>query len=63
MRFLHRSAVPQNLSADYADQTAVETYLLQQYALVIQHGRFICHELTAEQVNALTGSTNGRRQI
>ena len=55
-------AVPQNLSADYADQTAVETYLTSNSIdpLSTQHidGSSV-YELTAEQVNALTGTTYG----
>ena len=56
------SATPQTLVTDYSDQTAVDTYLtansINAKSVVHSDGSSI-YDLTADQVNLLTGSSTG----
>ena len=56
------SATPQTLATDYADQTSVDSYLtansISAKSVLHSDGSSV-YELTAEQVNLLTGSSNG----
>jgi hypothetical protein len=56
------SATPQTLASDYADQTSVDSYLtansITAKSVVHSDGSSV-YELTTEQVNLLTGSSNG----